>query len=82
MADQVSQEPQGIADLEAFLFTASARLPVSVQAFQLIKSADPDLAHGLYLSGDCCLRRAVTAALLFSENLLGQSIWLLISCSR
>ncbi|DBA79069.1 TPA: hypothetical protein ACH3X1_008924 [Trebouxia sp. C0004] len=61
LASPVSQEPQGIADLEAFLFAASAQLPVSVQPFQLIKSADPDLADALYLSGDCRIRRAGTA---------------------
>ncbi len=74
----MSQEPQGIADLEAFLFAASAQLPVSVQPFQLIKSADPDMADALYLSGDSCMRRAVSAALMLSDKVPGQSIWLLM----
>ena len=69
----MSQEPQGVTDLEAFLFHASARLPVSVQAFQLIKSADPNLADALYQSGDCRMRRVVTVALLLSDTVLGQS---------
>ncbi|DBA84058.1 TPA: hypothetical protein ACH3X1_006539 [Trebouxia sp. C0004] len=71
LANPVSQEPQGVADLEAFLFHASARLPVSVQPFQLIKSADPNLADALYLSGDCRIRRVVSAALLLSDTVLG-----------
>ncbi|KAL3155434.1 hypothetical protein ABBQ38_010991 [Trebouxia sp. C0009 RCD-2024] len=71
LASPVSQEPQDVADLEAFLFDASARLPVSVQPFQLIKSADPNLADALYLCGDCRIRRVVTAALLLSDVVLG-----------
>ena len=74
LASPVSEEPQGITDLEAFLFAASARLPVSVQPFQLIKSVDPDLADALYLSGDCRIRRVMTAALLLSDRMPGQSI--------
>ncbi|KAL3140016.1 hypothetical protein ABBQ38_004299 [Trebouxia sp. C0009 RCD-2024] len=70
LASPVSQAPQGIADLEAFLFSASARLPVSVQPLQVIKSVDPDLADALYLSGDCRIRRAVSAALLLSDRVL------------
>lgn len=73
LATPVSQEPQGVADLEAFLFDATAQLPVSVQPFQLIRSADPKLADALYLSGDCRIRRVVTAALLLSDRVLGQS---------
>ncbi|KAL3158838.1 hypothetical protein ABBQ32_011563 [Trebouxia sp. C0010 RCD-2024] len=71
LATPVSQEPQGVADLEAFLFDATAQLPVSVQPFQLIRSADPKLADALYLSGDCRIRRVVTAALLLSDRVLG-----------
>ena len=81
----MSQEPLGIADLEAFLFAVSAQLPVSVQPFQLIKSADPDLADAVYLSGDCRMRRAVSAALMLSDRVPGQSIWLLmmsLNCSQ
>ena len=78
LASPVSQEPQSVGDLEAFLFDASARLPVSVQPFQLIKSADPNLADALYLSGDCRIRRVVTTALLLSDTVLGQSTWFTI----
>lgn len=73
LASPVSHEPQGVADLEAFLFKASAQLPVSVQPLHLINSLDPDLADALYLSGDCRIRRAVSAALLLSDRVLGQS---------
>ena len=71
LASPVSQEPQGIAALEAFLFAASAQLPVSVQPFQLIKSADPDLADAVYLSGDCHMTQAVSAALMLSDRVPG-----------
>ena len=77
LACPVSHEPQGVADLEAFLFSASARLPVSVQPLQLIKTVDPNLADALYLSGDCRIRRAVSAALLLLDRVLGQSPWFL-----
>lgn len=83
LASPVSQEPQSFANLEAFSFDASARLPMSVQPFQLIKSADPNLADALYLSGDCRIRRVVTFALLLSDTVLGQStlFTMLLNCS-
>ena len=73
LAPPLSDQPHGVADLEAFLSSASVRLPVSVQPPQLIKSVDPDLADALYLSGDCSIGRAVSAALLLSDRVLGQS---------
>lgn len=72
LAHPVSQAPQGVADLQGFLFTASAQLPVSAQPFQLIKAKTPHSADVVYLSGDCFITRAVTAVLDLSETVSGQ----------
>lgn len=72
LAHPVSQTPQGVADLQAFLFTASAQLPVSAQPFQLIKAKVPLSADVVYLSGDCLVTEAVSAVLQLSETVSGQ----------
>lgn len=72
LAQPLSQAPQGVTDLQDFLFTASAQLPVSVQLLQLIKAKMPLSADAVYLSGDCFISRAITTVLELSETVSGQ----------
>ena len=73
----MSEEPNSLKDLEAALFNASGRLPVSIQPLEMVKALDPDMTDALYLSGDCSIRRAVSMALDLSDTVLGQSTGIL-----
>lgn len=75
LAHPVTQEPQGAAELGAFLFKATARLPVSAQPFRMHKVLDPAVGHALYQSGDCLICQTLTRALGWSGSFLGQSTW-------